>query len=212
MLVREVMTRAPVTVRADTGVKEALRLLDVHSITTLPVVAADAVIVGVLSEADLIHDRVLPDARRSMLPPDASHPAHGHETVGAVMSPRAITVGELADVAEAAELMSRTGVKSLPVVDDEHRVVGVLSRRDIVHALARLDSEVERDLDSLFRSLGTSWSATADEGSVTIDGPVGEKERALAMAAASTVAGVVDVQVNEPRADRGQRGSGRCGR
>jgi len=80
---------------------------------------------------------------------------------------------EAADVAEAADLMTSTGVKSLPVVDHGHRLVGVLSRRDIVHAFARLDADVERDVNALFESLGTSWLATADEGSIVITGPVG---------------------------------------
>src|SRR3954452_19282025 len=106
---------------------------------------------------------------------------------------------EAADVAEAADLMTSTGVKSLPVVDDGPRLVGVLSRRDIVHALARLDADVERDVNALFESLGTSWLATADEGSSVITGPVGQKERALARAAASTVAGVVQVRFPEEK-------------
>src|SRR3954447_11590749 len=72
VLVREVMTAEPVTARVDTHAKEALRLLDEHSITMLPVVTGDARMVGVISEADLIRDRVLPDARSTMLPPDTS--------------------------------------------------------------------------------------------------------------------------------------------
>jgi CBS-domain-containing membrane protein len=195
MLVRDVMTREPVTVRPETHVKEALRLLDLCSITMLPVVAADSVIVGVLSEADLIRGRVLPDARGSMLPPDTSHTDEALETVGAVMTPRAFTVTADDDVAQAAELMLNAGAKSLPVIDSEQRVVGIVSRRDIVHALARADGDVERELDTLFRDLGTDWAASAEEGAVTITGPHGEKERSLALAAASTVAGVVHIRI-----------------
>jgi len=90
----------------------------------------------VLSEADVIRDRVLPDVRGSMLPPDTSHTDGALETVAAVMTPRAITVTADADVAEAADLMLSTGVKSLPVLDEQRRVVGIVSRRDIVRALA----------------------------------------------------------------------------
>ena len=193
MLVREVMTAEPVTVRVDTHAKEALRLLDEHSITMLPVVTGDARIVGVISEADLIRDRVLPDARSTMLPPDTSSTDGSVDSVGEVMSRRLLTVAEDSDVAEAAELMTSTGVKSLPVLDGDGRVVGVVSRRDIVHVLARSDVHVERDLDELFQSLGVSWLATSDEGTVTITGPVVERERSLARAAASTVPGVVHV-------------------
>ena len=195
MLVREVMTREPVTVRPETHVKQALRLLDTHSITMVPVITADSVIVGVLSEADAIRGRVLPDVRGSMLPPDTSHTDDALETVGAVMTQRVVTVTADADVAEAADLMLSSGVKSLPVLDEEHRMVGIVSRRDIVRALARADRDVERELGELFRDLGTSWMATADEGAVTITGPVGDKERSPALAAASTVPGIVHVRI-----------------
>src|SRR4051794_19096225 len=161
----------------------------------LPVLAADSTIVGVLSEADVIRDRVLPDVRGSMLPPDTSHTDGALETVGAVMTPRAITVTADADVAEAADLMLSKGVKSLPVLDEQRRVVGIVSRRDIVRALARADGDLECELDALFRDLGTSWLATVDEGAVTITGPQGDKERSLALAAASTVASVVHVRI-----------------
>ena len=194
MLVREVMTADPVTVRVETHVKEALRLLDERSITMLPVVGPDHSIVGVLSEADLIHDRVLPDARSSMFPPDLGRTDKALDTVGAVMTPRAITVTADADAAHAAELMTTTGVKSLPVLDHDGRVVGVVSRRDIVRVLARTDEHVERDLDALFQSLGVTWLATSEEGTVTISGPAGERDRGLAVAAASTVPGVVHVR------------------
>jgi len=194
MLARELMSTPPVTVRAETDVEDALRLLDEHSITMMPVVSADAVIVGVLSEADLIRDRVLPDARSSMLPPDTSRTDDAAATVGEVMTRRAITVTAESDAADAAELMTTTGVKSLPVVDEHRRVVGVVSRRDIVHALARTDRALERDLDALFDSLGVTWLASSEHGAVTIHGPAQEKDRALALAAASTVPGVVHVR------------------
>jgi len=194
VLVREIMTAEPVTVHAQTHAKEALRLLDEHSITMLPVVSGDARIVGVISEADLIRDRVLPDARSSMLPPDTSSTDDAVGSVGEVMTRRLLTVAEDSDVAEAAELMTSTGVKSLPVLDDDGRVVGVVSRRDVVHVLARSDVHVERDLVALFQSLGVTWLATSDEGAVTITGPAAEKDRSLARAAASTVPGVVHVR------------------
>jgi CBS-domain-containing membrane protein len=193
MLVREVMSTEPVTVRAETHAKAALRLLDEHSITMMPVVAESRRVVGVLSEADLIRERVLSDARSTMMPPDPASTEGVNETVGGLMSRRAITVTGQTDLAEAVELMTSTGIKSLPVVDEDGRLAGVVSRRDIVHALARSDEHVERDLDALLQSLGTTWLVTCEDGTVTITGPVGDKNRALALAAASTVPGVVHV-------------------
>src|SRR4051812_28372123 len=104
------MTSEPLTVRPETSAKEALRLLDEHSVTMVPVVSPDRVIIGVLSEVDLIRDRVLPDVRASMLPPDRSTTDAALRTVSGMMTPRVITVTADSDVVEAAELMTTTGV------------------------------------------------------------------------------------------------------
>lgn len=195
MLVREAMTPQPVTVRPDSSVKAALALLDRHSVTMLPVTSAQGVLVGILSEADVIRDRVGPDARATMLPPDEARTDFVLDNVSEVMNHRSVTVREDTDLADAAELMTSTSVKSLPVVDDHFRVVGVLSRRDIVHLLARSDADVEREIDDLYRRLGVTWLVAVSDGLVTVTGPVDEKDRALAVSAASTVAGVVHVRV-----------------
>ena len=195
MLVREVMTSKPVTVRADTSVKDALALLNQHSITMLPVVAADDALVGVLSEADLLVGRVLPDARATMIPHIAERGDDASETVGSLMTSLALTVTEETDVAEVTKVMTATGVKSLPVVDADRRVVGVVSRRDIVRTMARSDTEIERELTALFGSLELDWRVEVDDGHVRVIGPLEAKDRSLALSAVSTVAGVVDVRI-----------------
>ncbi|MET0998340.1 MAG: CBS domain-containing protein [Marmoricola sp.] len=196
MLVREVMTRTPVTVRADTPVKDALELLDQHSITMLPVVSDDDVLVGVLSEADLLVGRILPDARATLIPHTAERSEDARETVGSLMTSLALTVTEETDVAQVTKVMTATGVKSLPVVDASRRVVGIVSRRDIVRTMARSDTEIEQELAALFRSLELDWSVTVEDGHVRVSGPLEARDRSLALAAVSTVAGVVDVRID----------------
>lgn len=195
VLVREVMTSEPVTVRAETPVKDALALLDQHSITVLPVVSDASVLVGVLSEADLLVGRVLPDARATMIPHTTEREDAAHGTVGSFMTSLALTVNEETDLAEVTKVMIATGVKSLPVVDSGRRVVGVISRRDIVRTMARSDTEIEQELSALFASLELDWQITVDDGHVRVTGPLEAKDRSLALAAVSTVAGVVDVQI-----------------
>ena len=99
------------------------------------------------------------------------------------------------DVAEVTRLMTTTGVKSLPVLDGDRRVVGVVSRRDIVHAMARSDDEIAGELATLFDSLGLDWSVEVDDGRVLVRGPLEARDRSLALAAVSTVVGVVDVRI-----------------
>jgi CBS domain-containing protein len=195
------MTRWPVTVRPTSSTKEALRLLDDHAITSLPVVHADGRIVGVVSEADLVRDSLPHDPRARMIPDEGGAPAHPTR-VDEVMNHHPVTVEGDVDLAEAVDLMTSTSVKSIPVVDRGLHVIGVVSRRDIVHVLARADDRVQSELDELFRSLGVDWLVVVKEGAVTVDGPQGDKARALAEAAAATVPGVMSVTVVEPPARR----------
>ena len=176
--------------------KHAVGLLDTHAITTMPVVDADGRIVGVVSEADLVREAVAQDPRAHMIP-SGEPPPESPRTVAEVMSRHPLTVAADTDLADAVDLLTSSAVKSLPVVDDRRRAVGMLSRRDVVHALARADERIEAELDELFRELGVTWSVTVDEGRVTVDGVADANARALAETAAATVSGVRSVQVVE---------------
>jgi CBS domain-containing protein len=100
------------------------------------------------------------------------------------------------DVAEVTRVMTATGVKSLPVVDPGHRVVGVVSRRDIVRAMARPDAEIAQELTALFDNLGLDWTVEVGDGRVRVTGPREARDRSLALSAVATVAGVVDVEID----------------
>jgi CBS domain-containing protein len=195
VLVREVMTTSPVTVTPEASTKDALRLLDRHSITSMPVVDPDGVVIGVVSEADLVRDALAPDPRAHMLPM-AGERETARSRVEDVMTRHPVTVRGDLDLAEATELIISTAVKSVPVVDGS-RLVGMISRRDVVHALARADTDVESQLDDLYRTLGVDWTVEVHDGAVTVEGPVGANARALAETAAGTVPGVVSVTVVE---------------
>jgi CBS domain-containing protein len=193
MLVKEVMTRWPVVVGPGTTAREALRLLDEHAITALPVVDAQERVVGVVSDADLVRDAV-GAGPRAHAAPSRDVPRQRARTVGELMSP-AVTVDGDADLAEAVVLMTSRALKSLPVVDGEGRPVGVLSRRDVVHQVARSDEQTERDLAALFALLRVDWRAVAYGGAVRVEGPVDERARSLASRAVATVPGVTSVDI-----------------
>ena len=198
MLVRDVMSRPAVTVRADTSLKEAATLLDSRSLTALPVVDAGQRPVGVVSEADLIVDRVPRDTRLHLRPSATDLHTLPPRTVGEVMTTLVLTVDETSDLAEAGDLMTSTGVKSLPVLDDAGRVVGVVSRRDLIRVLARADDAIEAELDELFRSIERDWTVEVADGVATITGPAETGEHAMATTLAETVAGVVGVIIHQP--------------
>jgi len=196
MIVRELMTTHPVTVRGNATIKAALSLLDDHNITSLPVVDAAGHVVGVVSEADLIRDLVGPDPRLHATHDDA-WPVDRPRYVDDVMSRHAVTVKPDTDLATAVDIATSTGIKSLPVVDQDDRVVGMISRRDVVRMLARSDIRLEHDIDELLVSTGMrDWLVDVRDGVAEITGPVDVHDRVVARVIAGSVPGVVDVRVS----------------
>jgi CBS domain-containing protein len=117
------------------------------------------------------------------------------------MSCHPVTVTGDTDLAVAIDLMTTTAVKSLPVLD-AGGLVGMVSRRDVIHVLARSDERIEADIDELFRQTGHPWLVQALDGIALIDGPQKQSERELAQALATTVPGVVGVSFAPVRSRR----------
>lgn len=196
MLVRDVMTSPAVTLPPDTPLKQALVMLDQHAVTMMPVTNASGQIVGVLSEADVLRDNVPTETPLEPAPTADGNADQGSRPIAKLMNRHPVTVLATEDLATAAQLMSDAAVKSLPVVDEDDRVLGVISRRDIVHVLARTDDAIERDLVDLLRRIGTDWTVDVRDGTVTVGGAIRPAERALAELAAMTVLGVRAVSVD----------------
>jgi CBS domain-containing protein len=135
MLVRELMTSPVVSVHQEEDAAHAVAVLDRMNVTCLPVVDSADRIVGLIGEADVIRQVV--DA----VPGGSHHVPQVVTHVRDVMTRNVLTIHADAQVPVALALMNGTGLKSLPVVLHD-RVVGMLSRRDIVRALARGDLEV----------------------------------------------------------------------
>jgi CBS domain-containing protein len=195
MLVQEVMTREPTTATGETTIKRAAEILAELHISSLPVLDDHGRLCGVVSEADLIREAFVPDPRSHMFAVD-----HGEQpapkTVEDVMTPHAITVHEGTDIADAAELMTTTGVKCLPVIDDDQGLVGVISRSDLVKVRARADDVIEREVGARFVSMGyRDWLVEVSEGDVEIEGPTTVNDRSMAQVIASTIPGVLKVRV-----------------
>ncbi len=112
------------------------------------------------------------------------------------MSTHAVTVHEETDLAVAVELATSTTVKTLPVVDENDRLVGIISRRDVVRMLARRDDVLEQEIDALLLSAGMrDCLVDVEDGVAEISGPADHRERVLATVLARTVPGVVEVHV-----------------
>ena len=194
MLVKDVMTHDPITVVPSVGIKAAMTKLAFAGITSMPVVDDERHLCGIVSEADLIRD--VADDPRAHERPISIRPVVPPHTVEDVYTRSPIAVGPQDDVTAAVDLMTAKGFKSLPVVDHEHRLVGMVSRSDVLRALARDDVVIAHDVVKLFEQLGhTTWTADVDSGVVAVSGPEDTAQRSLAHALTRTVAGVVAVHV-----------------
>ncbi|WP_326715129.1 CBS domain-containing protein [Streptomyces sp. NBC_01474] len=160
--VADLMAPTAVSVQRGTAFKEIARLLDEFEITAVPVVDESERPVGVVSEADLLHRCVA---------------GSGATTAADIMTSPAITAAPEWSVVRAARVMRRHAVKRLPVVDAAGRLIGVLSRSDLVQLFLRRDQSIREEIveDVLTRTLQLSPSALSvevNDGVVTLSGTV----------------------------------------
>jgi CBS domain-containing protein len=195
--VGDVMTKEVVTVGVETDFKACVDLLRAHGISAIPVVDGDFVL-GIISEFDLLlkEESREPDAH---LGRRQERQATGR-TAGDVMSSPALCVGMSASLAGAARLMHKRSVKRLPVVDTQGRLVGIVSRHDLLKAFLRSDESIRREVaeDVLGGALWIdprSFDVKVQDGVVTVTGEVESKSLAqLLTRLVAAVAGVVDVE------------------
>ncbi|TPQ24168.1 CBS domain-containing protein [Streptomyces sporangiiformans] len=206
-IVGEVMTREVVEARRETSFKDVARLLDRHRISGLPVVDHDDKVLGVISETDLIHGQAARSTpgreRRLRLPALRRATRHTAAVARAttaedLMSRPAITVHPEQSVADAARVMERHHVERLPVVDEEDRLIGIATRRDLLRVFLRTDEEIRQDvLDVLTRTMGLlphTVIVSVRDGMATLEGRL-ELRSAIPQAIRQTwrVDGVVGV-------------------
>jgi CBS domain-containing protein len=146
--VAEVMSRDPIVVRPETPLKEAIQILAERRISGLPVVDETDKLVGIVSETDLMWQEtgVTPPAYIMFLdsviflknPAQYERDLHKAlgQTVGEVMSRDPVTISPERSLKEAAQLMHDRSVHRLPVIDADGRVIGILTRGDVVRAMA----------------------------------------------------------------------------
>jgi CBS domain-containing protein len=194
--IREIMSSPAVVVPPELPVKDAAALLASRSFTCLPVVAGDGRLIGVVGEAELLVDRFPPDPR---LPLDEREDRDPGDVVADVMVRDVLTAHPQEGVADLLTVLRSANIRSLPVVEDGV-VIGVITYRDLVRALARDDGVIEADVRRRLNLCGGvgRWRATVRDGEVTIfDERRDPSDRNAAVRVAESVIGVTRCRVVE---------------
>jgi CBS domain-containing protein len=214
MTVRDVMTTDVASVHQDASFHVVAELLIDRGVSGVPVVDDDDRVQGVVSEADLLakeefKERYYGDDYRPPLRARLRHAFGGEgsgfrkakgETAGQLMSAPAHVVTPDASVVQAARLMDSRGVKRLPVVDAGGRLVGIVSRLDLIRVFVRDDEEIRSQVmesvaDTAVWSPPDAVTVRVSGGVVILSGVVTRHTEAIAVARmAANVDGVVTVR------------------
>jgi CBS-domain-containing membrane protein len=138
--VRDVMTRNVIKIRDNADFSEVTNLLSENRISGLPVVDGENRVIGIITEADVLsmagmqQGHAFKDIIRHIL----GEPLPGtkrNKSLREAMSSPAITTGPDADIREVALTLDEKRIKRLPVVDEQGKLIGVISRADIVRTI-----------------------------------------------------------------------------
>jgi CBS domain-containing protein len=150
-LVKDLMTTPVVTVQPTTPFKEIVARLAEHGVSAVPVVDDGRLVLGVVSEADLLLKEEFPEpeqdiplwwTRRARLDRAKAAASVARD----LMTVTVVAVAPDATVAEAARRMHTAKVKRLPVVDRRGRLVGIVSRSDLLKVFDRSDQDIRREI------------------------------------------------------------------
>lgn len=194
--VDDVMTREVITVGVDTPVGQIAELLDREGISAVPVTAAAGGVLGVVSQADLLAG--VADGVRSH--PRRKHPREKAKAVraGDLMTAPALYVEADASLTQAAATMRGRNVRRLLVEGPHGRLLGVVSRSDLLRPYARDDAAIGREVETVLRR--RMWirseqvGVCVDAGTTILTGAVGRRSTAGIIARlAAAVPGVTTV-------------------
>ena len=201
--VGEVMHTVVATDQPSRPFKELAAAMARRGVSALPVLAADGRVAGIVSEADLLpKEAAQEDPRARRLPwwrRWREQDQAAGVTAGDVMTAPPVTIGPGEWVVAAARLMDRRKIKRLAVTGPDGRLIGIISRADLIRVFLRPDAAIEQEIvDDIFTCfLGTDPArvrVTVTEGMVTLAGQVEKKSMIpFALRLSRSVDGVVDV-------------------
>lgn len=142
MRVRDAMTKDTISVNKFDDIALAVTILAEKGISGLPVIDRENRVVGIISEADVVSmvgsrkEHTFKELLRSIVGHPLPERKVGH-IIGDIMTSPAVTVTGDTEISDAVRLMDSKRIRRLPVVDKEQRLIGIMSRSDIVKAMGR---------------------------------------------------------------------------
>jgi CBS-domain-containing membrane protein len=175
--VKDVMTSRVIWVKKDTAFREMAAALREYRVSAFPVVDDDRKVIGIISEADMLNKEALDDEPgliSGILHRRDQAKARG-TTAGELMTTVVVAVRPQDTVEHAAKLMYDRGVKRLPVTDESGRLVGIISRADVLSVFDRTDAAICHEIthDVLlgeFLADPRVFQVTVMDGIVTLSG------------------------------------------
>jgi len=199
--VSDVMTSDVVTVSKDISYKQVARIMAERKVNALPVVSRDGQVLGMVSEADVLRKEERAFRRLGTGLPRRTRreraQAQARNAAGLMTAP-AITIHPDAPLGSAARLMNGHRIRRLPVVDPSGKLIGIVSRRDLLSVFLRPDEEIAAEVHGVLTGIlleePDHVTVTARDGEVILAGTVDRAEMiAVAERLASGVDGVVAV-------------------
>jgi CBS domain-containing protein len=206
--VSDVMTTSVVTVDRITPYQEIDRLLTQHRISGVPVLKMGREVIGVVTEADLLAAEDETNRRARMASSAGGRRLLRKQppaslTAGTLMTAPAVTIGPDATIPGAARLMNTHHIRRLPVVDGHGKLVGIVSRRDLLSVFLRPDADIDHDVRQVLDEIPVASDSeevivAVHHGVVTLTGAVPADRRyhellPLALHMIWDIDGVVDV-------------------
>lgn len=142
ILVQDVMSKEVISILKYESVLSVARILSEKNISGLPVVDKKNHLIGIITQADILSvvgvrkEHTFKDLLKHMLGEPLPERKSG-DIVGDIMASPVITIKPDANIAEAAQIMDEKRIRRLVVVDDKNKLIGIISRADILKAVLR---------------------------------------------------------------------------
>ena len=199
--VRDVMTTPVVTFRPDTSFKQLVAT--VRAVGAVPVTDDSGLVLGIVCEHDLLAEKARLERSPGRLAAARRYGKRGKAaavSAASLMTSPAVTTRAQATTGQAAWLMYRHRLGSLPVVDLAGRLIGIISRGDVLDGFTRQDADIYREVvrDVIARQFllnPQAFTVTVRDGMVTLSGrPESDQVGRLLAAAVRRLEGVVGLR------------------